>query len=139
MKARVPRSRRKTSHIVSSSGRVGNEHFLLIADHLLLEVDPASFELVSAFAEGNVVVHLLDEGQAVGCQVLAKSGIYYPQRQRVILSGWEETRYNGLVETAPASMQQEAVLPTDGSFLRPVSSAERYEDSKSRESALAAA
>jgi len=139
MKAGVSRSHRKTSHIVSSSGRVGNEHFLLIADHLLLEVDPSNFELVSALAEGNVTIHLLDQGQDVGCQVLARSGIYCPQKQRVTVSGWEEIRYNGLVEKAPATMQQEAILPTDGSFLRPASATSRCENLNPPEATLAAA
>jgi hypothetical protein len=125
MKAASRRAHRKTSHIASSSGRVGNDHFILTADHLLLEVDPSSFELVSAIAEGHVRVHLLDQGSDIGCLVLAKSGIYHPQEQRITLSGWEETRYNGIVEKAPAMMQQEAVLPTDGSFLNPLASREK--------------
>lgn len=113
------RPRRKTSHIVSSSGRVGNEHFLLIADHLLLEVDPVNFELVSAFAEGHVNIHVLDRGNDAGCMVTARSGVYQAKRQRLVLSGWEETHWRGLVEAAPAALQQEVVLPTDGSFLQP--------------------
>jgi len=112
------RPRRKTSHIVSTSGRVGNEHFLMIADHLLLEVDPKTFELVSAFAEGNLTIHVLDQGRDAGCIVRARSGVYQARRQRLVLSGWEETHWRGIVEAAPASLQQEVVLPTDGSFLQ---------------------
>jgi hypothetical protein len=115
IKCRPPRKR---AHIVSNSGRIGNEHFVMIADHLLLEVDPAGFELVSAFAEGNLAIHVLAEGQEAGCVVRARSAIYQPQRQRLVISGWEETQWQGRVEMAPASMQQKVVLPTDGSFLR---------------------
>jgi hypothetical protein len=118
MKVLKCRSRRKTSHIVSSSGRVGNEHFLLIADHLMLEVDPVNFELVSAFAEGHLTVHVLDQGRDCGCMVRARSGLYQARRQRLVLSGWQETHWRGMVEAAPAALQQEVVLPTDGSFLK---------------------
>jgi hypothetical protein len=112
------RPRRKTSHIVSTSGRVGNEHFLMIADHLMLEVDPKTFELVSAFAEGGLTVHVLDRGCDAGCMVRAHSGVYQARHQRLVLSGWQETHWRGVVEAAPAALQQEVVLHTDGSFFQ---------------------
>jgi len=124
IKCRPPRKR---VHIVSTTGRIGNEHFLLIADHLMLEVDPSSFELVSAYAEGNLTVHVLSQGQEAGCMVRARSAIYQPYRQRLVISGWEETHWQGVVETAPASLQQKVVLPTDGSFLKSATSSPQPE------------
>ena len=127
IKCRPPRKR---VHIVSNTGRLGNEHFLLTADHLMLEVDPASFELVSAFAEGNLAIHVLSQGQDAGCMVRARSAVYQPHRQRLVLSGWEDTHWQGVVETAPAALQQKVVLPTDGSFLRQATSLPQPEPSK---------
>lgn len=127
------RSPRKRVHIVSTTGRLGNEHFLLTADHLMLEVDPASFELVSAFAEGNLAIHVLSQGQEAGCMVRARSAVYQPHRQRLVLSGWEETHWQGVVETAPASLQQKVILPTDGSFLRQTVSPPQPEPSEAIE------
>lgn len=118
MNAMSCRSRRPTCHIVSSSGRLGNEHFILTADHLLLEVDTANFELVSAIGEGNLEIRVLHQGEDAGCVVHARSAVYQPERQRLVLSGWEETHWQGIVEQAPAALQQKVVLPTDGSFLQ---------------------
>ena len=40
---------RPRTRIVSATGRVRNDHFLLTADHLLLDVNPASLQLDRMF------------------------------------------------------------------------------------------
>jgi hypothetical protein len=110
---------RQTSKVIAATGRLRNEHFLLTADHILMEVDVENFELVSALAEGNIQVHL-DSPEPDGEYVLfAQSAVYQPGQQRLRLGGWIGTRENG-VECAATDGDREIVLPTDGSFLLPM-------------------
>jgi hypothetical protein len=107
-----------TTKVVAASGRLRNEHFLLTADHILLEVDPATFELVSAMAEGNIQVHMAPpegEGEYV---IFAQSAVYRPQARRLNLAGWLGTREDGIEFPAVAD-RREVVVPTDGTFLLP--------------------
>ena len=110
---------RKTTNVIASSGRIRNDHFLLTADHILLEVDQTNFELVSAMAEGNIQVHMATpdaEGEYV---IFAQSAVYQPHCQRLNLNGWSGTRENG-IEVPPATSRREVAIPTDGSFLLPL-------------------
>lgn len=119
MSARNTTTARQTTNVIAASGRLRNEHFLLTADHILLEVDQASFELVSAMAEGNIQVHMVTpdpEGEYV---IYAQSAVYQPHRHRLNLNGWLGTRENG-VETAPSKARREVAVPTDGTFLLPM-------------------
>ena len=110
---------RQTSHVVAASGRLRNEHFLLTADHLLLELDRNSLELVLARAEGNIKVHIHGpegDGELV---IYAASAVFRPERQCLRLGGWTGTRENGLDIPAPIG-RHELVIPTDGSLSAPL-------------------
>lgn len=109
---------RKTTNVIAASGRLRNEHFLLTADRILLEVDEASFELVSATAEGNIQVHLATP-DADGEHVLfARSAVYQPHSQRLDLTGCIGSRENG-VESAPEADERKVLLPNEELFLLP--------------------
>ncbi len=110
---------RKTTNVIAASGRLRNDHFLLTADHLLLEVDQASFELVSAMAEGNIQIHMVTPDPDGEFVLYAKSAVFQPQRQRLSLTGWQGTRENG-VDIPPSQSHRDVVVPTDGSFLLPM-------------------
>ena len=114
-------SPRKTTNVIAASGRLRNEHFLLTADYLLLEVDQASFELVSAMAEGNIHVHLTPSNAERDLVLHAESAVFQPMRQRLTLNGWLATREDGVEHPAPMT-RREIVVPTDGSFLLPAMS-----------------
>lgn len=119
MSDRNPPLARKTTNVIASSGRIRNDHFLLTADHILLEVDQASFELVSAMAEGNIQVHMATHEAESEYVIFAQSAVYQPHCQRLNINGWSGTRENG-VECPPATARHEVAIPTDGSFLLPL-------------------
>lgn len=110
--------KRKTTTVVASSGRLRNDHFLLTADHLLLEVDQSNFELVSAIAEGGIQIHMLVRDNDEEYIIYAQSAVYHPHLQRVLLRGLKGTRENG-VDFPPARTSGEVFLPTDGTFYFP--------------------
>lgn len=119
MSDRTINTARKTTNVIAASGRLRNEHFLLTADHILLEVDQASFELISAMAEGNIQIHMTTpdpEGEYV---IFAQSAVYQPHCQRLNLNGWVGTRENGIELPANLS-RREVAIPTDGTFLLPM-------------------
>ena len=109
---------RQTTKVIAASGRLRNEHFLLTADHILLEVDPASFELVSAVAEGNIQVHMVMPNEADEYVIFAHSAVFQPHSHQLTLNGWIGTRENG-VECPPTHTEREVMVETDGSFLLP--------------------
>ncbi len=109
---------RQTTKVIAASGRLRNDHFLLTADHILLEVDPNNFELISAIAEGNIQVHMASPHPDGEYVIFAQSAVYQPQEQRLNLTGWIGTREDG-VECPPIAAQREIVVPTDGTFLLP--------------------
>ena len=109
---------RQTTHVVAASGRLRNEHFLLTADHLLLELDRDSLELVLARAEGNIEVHINGPEADGELVIYAASAVFRPERQCLRLGGWTGTRENGLVIPAPIA-RHEITIPTDGSLLVP--------------------
>ena len=111
-------STRKTSNVIASSGRVRNEHFLLTADHILLEVDPETFELVSAMAEGNIQVHMASPNPEGEYVIFAQSAVYQPHMNRLNLGGLVGTREDGQ-EYPALSVCREIVVPTDGTFFLP--------------------
>jgi hypothetical protein len=112
---------RNTTKVVAASGRLRNDHFLLTADHLLLEVDHANFELVSAMAEGGIQMHMLTRETDEEYIIYAQSAVYHPEQQRVVISGWQGTRENG-IDYPPAQSGREVYLPTDGTFYFPTMS-----------------
>ena len=101
--------------MVSTTGRLRNQHFLLTADHLLMELDSITFELVGAYAEGNVEVHMRSEDELEEYVAFAQSAIFHPSQSRLKLNGWNAGIYNG-VEYPVQSARREVLLPTDGSF-----------------------
>lgn len=109
---------RQTTNVIAASGRLRNEYFLLTADRILLEVDEASFELVSATAEGNIQVHLTTPDEDGEHVIFAQSAVYQPHNQRLDLGGWIGSRENG-IESAPVATIREVVLPNEESFLLP--------------------
>ena len=109
---------RKTTTVVASSGRLRNDHFLLTADHLLLEVDQSNFELVSAIAEGGIQIHMLIRDNDEEYIIYAQGAVYHPQSQRVMLKGLKGTRENG-IDFPPAEATGEVYLPMDGKFYYP--------------------
>jgi hypothetical protein len=114
-----PPATRKTSNVIAASGRLRNEHFLMTADHILLEVDPENFELVSAMAEGNIQVHMASPDAEAEYVIFAQSAVYQPHFQRLNLNGLLGTRENG-VEHATTAGCRELIVPTDGSFFLPM-------------------
>lgn len=110
---------RQTTNVIAASGRLRNEHFLLTADRLTLELDQGNFELVSAKAEGNIQVHM-NAAEAEGELVIyAASAVFRPERQRLNLRGWIGTRENGLDVPAPIA-RHELAIPTDGTLFIPL-------------------
>ncbi len=110
---------RQTTRVIAASGRLRNEHFLLTADHLLLEVDRSSFELVSAMAEGNVHVRLVAPDPEAEYVILARGALYQPYAARLSLNGCLGTRENGSTVPSRAG-QHHMVVPTDGTFFLPI-------------------
>jgi hypothetical protein len=139
MNARPPsHPRHQTARIVAASGRLRNPHFLLTADHLLLEVDQDSLEIVCAIAEGNVRVHMIEPGTQHEYIVFGRSAKYQPALKRLVLTGWTRTREAG-VEQPAISAHREVLLPTDGSFYSNSSFHFGEPPSTGRESGLQAA
>jgi hypothetical protein len=114
----------QTTKVVADAGRLRNEHFLLTADHLLLEVDPESFDLVSAIAEGNIHVHMTVPHPYGEYVIYAQSAVFQPYYQRLNLNGPIGTRING-VEYPSAPIVGEVRIPTDGSFALPPQASEK--------------
>lgn len=108
---------RPRTRIVSATGRVRNDHFLLTADHLLLDVNPASLQLVAAFAEGNVQVHMLGAPSGGEFVIFGESAVYQAGRKRIVLAGWKGTLDCGVRSDAECS-HREVLLPVDGSFFQ---------------------
>ncbi len=106
---------RSVSRIVSTTGRLLNGHFMLLADHLMLEVSPSDFQLEGAIAEGNVEVHMLGGGAGREYIVHASSAVFQSAQQRLVLNGWSGTRENG-VSHPPTAYRREVILRTDGTF-----------------------
>jgi hypothetical protein len=119
MSARTLPTARKTTNVIAASGRLKNDHFLLTADHILLEVDPESFELISARAEGNIQVHMVLPDPQAEYVIFAQSAMYHAEGQQLTLNGWIGTRENG-VEYPPTTAQREIDVPTDGSPFLPM-------------------
>ena len=71
--------------LTSTSGSLRTEHFLLRADLFELELDPGSFELLAARAEGHVEVRMVDGDKHVA---FAENATYKAQGQRLVLDGW---------------------------------------------------
>ena len=111
-------SRPTTTKVVAASGRLRNEHFLLTADHILLEVETATFELVSAMAEGSIEIHMTCPDAESEYVIFAQSAVFQPHRQRLTLNGWIGVRENGVM-CGPVASHGHLVVPTDGSFLLP--------------------
>jgi hypothetical protein len=109
---------RQTSRVIAASGRIRNEHFTLTGDHILMEVDPASFELVTAFAQGNVQIHMVSPEPCAEYVIVARSAVYQPHRQRLILTGCAGICDNG-AEHPAAALHHEVIVPTNGTFLPP--------------------
>ena len=86
----------------------------------MLEVRPSDFQLMGAIAEGHVEVHMLGGGEGSEYVVLASSGVFQGDRQRLVLNGWSGTRENG-VNHPPTAYRRELVLPTDGTFFHTAS------------------
>lgn len=103
---------RQTTRVIAASGRIRNEHFMLTGDHILMEVDPASFELVSALAEGNIQIHMASSEPGAEYVIFARSAVYQPHRQRLTLTGCPGICENGFEH-------HEVIVPTDGTFLLP--------------------
>jgi hypothetical protein len=114
MSARNLSEARKTSNVIAASGRLKNDQFLLTADHILLEVDPETFELISARAEGNIQVHMVMPDPDSEYVIFAQSAVYHAEGQQLTLNGWIGTRENG-IEYPPATAHREIEVPTDGS------------------------
>jgi hypothetical protein len=112
MSDRKLNTNRQTTRVIASSGRIRNEHFMLTGDHILMEVDPASFELVSASAQGNIQIHMASPEPGAEFVIFARSAVYHPHRQRLTLSGCAGICEDGLEHP-------EVIVPTDGTFLAP--------------------
>ena len=108
-------SRPRGMRIVSASGKLKSGHFLLTADHLMLEVAPGSFELMGAIAEGSIEVQLFGSPDGTDFVVLGERAVYDAGKQRLLLGGWKGTRHDG-VENPPDFITSELVVPVDGSF-----------------------
>ena len=112
---------RNITSVVSNTGMLKNEHFFLTANHLMLDLDQESFELVAARAEGNIHIHLLNGDGVIDYIAMGQSAIYNPVRQRITLNGWSGSHYRG-VDYPPEMRHREVVVPTDGSFFESRSS-----------------
>jgi hypothetical protein len=109
---------RHITSVVSNTGMLKNEHFFLTANHLMLDLDQATFELVAARAEGNIHIHLLNKDGVIDYIAMGQSAIYMPERQRITLNGWSGSHYRG-VDYPPETRHREVTVPTDGSFFVP--------------------
>ena len=112
-----PRKPRKTMKVTSQTGTITNGHFRLVAKHLLLEVDPENFELITSLAEGCVEVHLLSESEGMEYIAYASGAVYSPAESRIMLRDWTGSSFNGVFEAAGAH-REKIMIPTDGSFFR---------------------
>lgn len=111
----TPLAKPRTSRLISVTGRLRNEHFLLTTDHLLLEVEKGTFDLQRAFAEGNVEVHLQHADLGLEYVFFSRRAIYHPGEGQLHLGEWLGTRQNGEFEPF-SEPRRELVLPVDGTF-----------------------
>lgn len=109
------RLHRGLTRFLVTSGRVGNAHFFLTADSLMMLMDASDLKLLGAVAEGHVEVHMLGGGRDLDYVVHAASAVYQSKRRRLVLDGWSSIRENGVVRGSGAG-HKGLVLPTDGSF-----------------------
>lgn len=100
---------RPTTRVFADSGRIRNEHFMLTGDRILMDVDPASFELMSALAEGNIQIHMASPDPRDEYVLFARRAVYQPHRQRLTLTGC----------AGICGDHHEVIVPTDGTFLLP--------------------
>ena len=108
-------AKKPTSRMISASGRLHNDHFHLVADHLMLEVECGTFELVAAFAEGSVEVHLQREDLGLEYTFFGRRAVFRAEQGRLHLGDWLGSRQNSEVEVFEKP-RQELILPADGSF-----------------------
>ena len=102
-----------TTQIESASGRLTNGHFLLFADHLRLECLAGTFDLVTAWATGNVMVTMQSTDGSQDYVLRGSGATYYPDRSVLIVQ--ESTV---MVSLQGNGAQREIELPTDGSFFQ---------------------
>ncbi len=90
-----------------------NDRFYLTSDKLVAYMLKDNAGLEFAEAQGNVVVRLLDEGQAQGSVGYAKTAVYRPKSNEITLRGWPKIQQGPKVHMA-SSATTEMVLGVDG-------------------------
>jgi len=100
--------------MVSTTGRLKNDAFLLSADHVMLEFDSATFDIVGAAGEGGVEVRMISPDHFDVYVAFAQSALFRPQEQILVLNGWSGSHFLG--HHYPPDETGELILPTDGSF-----------------------
>ena len=110
----TPPPHRATTKMVCSTGRLKNDAFLLRANHVMLEFDSATFDLVGAVGEGGVEVRMISPDHFDVYVALAQTALYRPQEQMLILGGWTGSHFLG--HQYPPNESGELILPTDGTF-----------------------
>jgi len=103
-----------TMKVASTTGRLQNEHFLIVADHLLLTLNSENFDLVDATAVGNVEIRMTHRDGEI-YTAFVESAIYQAALHRIIGTGWKGSEHDGVAYT-PTPDRLGLVLPTDGSF-----------------------
>ncbi len=78
----------RVCRLISTSGLLKTEDFVLRADLFQLELDPDSFELLAARAEGNVEVHVISGLGREESVTTAQNATYRSQGKRLVLDGW---------------------------------------------------
>jgi hypothetical protein len=99
-----PASPAPVCRVISASGRLKTEHFILLADHLELELNSTSFELLAASAQGNVQVQMASADGGEQYVAHAQSATYQLARKCLTLVGWT------------GGERRDAPLPADGIF-----------------------
>src|SRR5262245_59017761 len=79
----------QTMRVASTTGRLQNEHFLIVADHLLLNLNVENFELVDAKAVGNVEIRMLPQDGGDPYIAFAEGAIYQALARRIVATGWK--------------------------------------------------
>lgn len=85
----APVSPSRISRMISTSGLLKTDYFVLKAGEFQLELDPGNFELLGLRAEGNVEVRMISKAAGEEQVVVAQNATYRSRGKRLVLDGWK--------------------------------------------------
>ncbi len=109
--------------VFATTGRLSNEHFLLCAEHLEMEVEVGSFSLIRAMGRGNIEIYVQPEREGQEYVILAESATYSVSTRELQVAGWKRTRVNGIEKLRDRKRWKDVLLVDEGAGLVSASAA----------------